>query len=107
MRSAALVTRSGLASTNRAPRGFCWSSNPRTISGTLEAAGEDLVTAALAVDALVMALVLLVLAVALDFLLLMTGLLKGRRAPVRGPVAGCKGSVSNRRRPTGWFLTRD
>ncbi len=33
-----------------------------------------------------MALVLLVLAVALDFLLLMTGLLKSRGAPMMGPL---------------------
>src|ERR1700730_7958215 len=85
---AALITRSGLASMNLAPRGFCWSSKPRTISGVVEAvagAADDLVTDCFAAAALT------VVFADLLFRLVICVLLKSRRAPVRGPCGKFEG----------------
>src|ERR1700746_831835 len=85
---AALATRSGLASTNRAPHGFCCSSKPSTSRPMSSDAGvEVLVADVLLFDALVMECLALVLIVeGLALVLVMTGLLKSRRGPT-GPLA--------------------
>src|SRR5262245_17952340 len=82
IRSAVFVTRSGLASTNLAPRAFCCSSKHSTISGAAGArAVEDLLTESFAaVDFTVDLRDLL-------FRFVIWVLLKSRRAPKRGPVA--------------------
>src|SRR5262249_57931864 len=72
----------GLASTNLAPRGFCCSSKPSTISGVAGAwAVEDLLTESFAAVAFTVDLRDLL------FRFVIWVLLKGRRAPKRGPVA--------------------
>src|SRR5262249_4021702 len=86
IRSAVFVTRSGLASTNLAPRGFCCSSKPSTISGVAGAwAVEDLLTESFAAVAFTMDLRDLL------FRFVIWVLLKSRRAPKRGPVAKVDG----------------
>ena len=65
---AALATRSGLASTNLAPHGFCCSSKPSTSRPLPAEAGVALLVAdVLLVDALVMRRLALVLVLAVGF----------------------------------------
>src|SRR5258707_14980589 len=76
---AALATKSGLASTNRAPHGFCCSSKPSTSRPMWSDGGfEVFVADTLLGDALVME--------RLAWVLVMTGLLKRRRAGSATPV---------------------
>src|SRR3984893_3848232 len=91
-RSATLVTRSGLASTNLAPRGFCWSSKPRTISGGEAVAGavEDLLTAPFA------ALTLTVVFADLLFRFVISGSPEKPKGPGEG--GPCGGWVAGNRR---------
>src|SRR5271166_6763467 len=108
IRSAALATRSGLPSSNRAPRGFCWSSNPRTIRPAPLAAGatgDRLLADVLDIDALDNEALVTVLGLGLRLRFVMTGLQKSRRAPEEGPCGGLMDKASNRRRPTRWILT--
>src|SRR5260370_13849845 len=82
MRSAALVTRSGLASTNLAPRGFCCSSIPRKIrvGVAVAAALDDLVTAAFVAAALTVDFLDLL------FRFVILGSPEKPKGPVRGPI---------------------
>src|ERR1700758_4988064 len=93
---AALATKSGLASTNRAPHGFCCSSKPSTSRPMSSGVGlEVLVADVLLFDALVMerlALVLVLVTSRLSLVLVMTGLLKSRRGPTGPPCGRVDGS---------------
>src|SRR5258706_16374350 len=74
---AALATKSGLSPTNRAPHGFCCSSKPSTSRPMWSDGGfEVFVADTLLVDALVME--------RFAWVLVMTGLLKSRRAGSAG-----------------------
>src|SRR5205809_258081 len=88
MSRAALATKSGLASTNRAPHGFCCSSKPSTSRPTSSAAGvEVLVADVLLVEALVMRRLALALVLErLALVLVMRRSPEKPKVPERGPL---------------------